>query len=76
MNKSLLTLLKDNWIIIVVIGQFLFTVYTLQNGFTDHENRISELELTKVTNALNISEINSRLASIETSLVFIKEALK
>lgn len=76
MNKSLLTLLKENWIIIVVVGQFLFTVYTLQNGFKDHENRLVKLEETRVLNALNISEINSRLASIETSLVFIKEALK
>lgn len=76
MNKPLLTLLKENWIIIVVVGQFLFTVFTLQGGFKDHEARIIKLEETRVLNALNISEINSRLSSIETSLVFIKEALK
>lgn len=76
MEKSFLRLLKENWVIIVVIGQFLFTVYTLQNGFTNHEARITKLEDNQRTEALVISEINSRLSSIETSLIFIKEALK
>lgn len=76
MNKSFITLLKENWVIIVVIGQFVISMLTLQGGFNDHERRIVKLEETKITDALNISEINSRLASIETSLVFIKEAVK
>ena len=76
MNKSFLTLLKENWIIIVVIGNAIITITTLQGGFRNHEDRILKLENNNVDNALVISEINSRLSSIETSLVFIKEAVK
>jgi hypothetical protein len=76
MNKSFLTLLKENWIFIVVIGQFILTIGLLQTTVKDHEERIGQLERERVTEALSISEINSRLASIETSLIFIKEALR
>lgn len=75
-TDSFLKLIKENWIFIVVIVQFLYNVFTLQDGFDNHENRIVQLEKNQASEVLVISEINSRLASIETSLVFIKEILQ
>jgi len=76
MNKSFLTLLKENWMIIIVIGNAIMTVTALQGGFRNHEERISKLEVYRDNETVVLSEIQSRLASIETSLIFIKEALK
>jgi len=76
MNKSLGVLLKENWIFIVVIGQFILTFGFIQNSVNDHEERLKRLENERISEALAISEINSRLSSIETSLLFIKDALK
>jgi hypothetical protein len=76
MNKTFWNLLKENWVIILTVGSFIVTVLSLQDGYKNHESRIEKLENTKVTDALNIAEINSRLSSIETSLIFIKEAVK
>jgi hypothetical protein len=76
MNKQLWILLKENWIFVVVIGQFIVTFGVLQTVVKDHDARIKTLETEKVASALSISEINSRLASIETSLIFIKEAVR
>jgi hypothetical protein len=76
MDKSFITLLKENWIIIVVIGQFIVNMGYINNAINQHEKRISVLETSKEQNALIVAEINSRLASIETSLKFIEKQLK
>lgn len=76
MNKPFFTFLKENWVIIVVIGQFILNMGYINNALTEHDKRIVILENNKEQNALVVSEINSRLASIETSLKFIERQLK
>lgn len=76
MEKSFITLLKENWLIIGFVGQFILTFGFLQTTVHENKLRIEKLESTKVQDALNIAEINSRLSSIETSLIFIRESLK
>ena len=76
MNKSFTSLIKENWILLAFLVQLILTWGFLQNSVTNHEERIKTLESERVSEALSISEINSRLSSIETSLIFIKEALR
>jgi galactokinase len=76
MQKPLLTFIKENWILIVVVAQFILNMGYINNALTQHEKRIIVLENTKEQNAIIISEINSRLASIETSLKFIEKTLR
>lgn len=75
--------LRDNWIIFAFIGQLIFNYATTQVRITNlredverNNSRIVKLEEKSVSDALNTAEINSRLASIETSLIFIKEAVR
>ncbi len=75
-TDSLLKLIKENWIFIIVIVQFVYTVFTLQNNFQDHEKRIISLETKQEKEDIVLNDIRSRLASIETSLVFIKDRLQ
>ena len=71
-----LKMVKEYWVILLVIGQFIFTVFTLQTGFKDHEKRIATLEQYREKEVVVLTDIQSRLASIETSILFIKERLK
>lgn len=68
--------IRANWPILValavLISQWGVYVYISKN----HENRITRLEQNQTAEALVISEINSRLASIETSILFIKDRVK
>jgi hypothetical protein len=76
MNKSFLTLLKENWVVMAFIVQLVMTWGFLNSSVIDHEERIDRLETSKEQNALIVAEINSRLSSIETSLKFIEKQLK
>lgn len=76
MNNSFITLLKENWLLIGFVGQFVLTFGFLQTTVHENRIRIEKLENNKVQDALIIAEINSRLSSIETSLIFIREAVK
>ena len=76
MNSSFISLLKENWVIIVTMGSILLFFGYVQTAIPNHEDRIRALEVNKEQNALLIAEINSRLASIETSLKFIEKQLR
>lgn len=75
MEKSF-KIAKEYWVILVVIGQFIFTIFTLQTGYKDHEKRIATLEQYREKEVIVLTDIQSRLASIETSILFIKDRLR
>lgn len=75
-NRSIITHIKDNWILYAFIAQ-LITTFVLNNA--DHlqfRKDIEELQNYRNDESIILVDIKTRLSSIETSLVFIKESLK
>lgn len=81
--KNPIVHLKEYWVIYAFATQLVFNYAgfinfkeTISNEVFRNENRIEKLEALSQTNVATQSEINSRLASIETSILYIREALR
>lgn len=68
--------LKEYWFAYAFAVQLILTWGYINHSIKNHEARIEKLEVDQETNEVNLAEINSRLASIETSLKFIEKSLK
>lgn len=75
--------LKEYWIIFAFATQIVFNYAgyvafkdSITKDFTQVVTRVEKLEARSVSDALIVSEINSRLASMETSLRYIERLLK
>lgn len=76
MESKSLNFIKTNWIVLAFLAQIIGTWFVLNNTVNDHEKRISDLENYREQETLVLTDIQSRLASIETSILFIKDRLK
>jgi len=68
--------LKENWIILGFLVQIVVTWTLFSANITEHDKRLVKLEEYRDAESIVLNDIQTRLASIETSLVFIKERLK
>jgi hypothetical protein len=75
-SKNLLETLKDNWMVVAFIVQLIVTYALLNSTVANHEQRIVKLEDYREKESIVLADIQSRLASIETSIMFIKERLR
>ena len=78
-SKDAFSFIKEYWIIFAFIFQIIFNYAgylsfkdTVTTDVVDVIKRIEVIETRSINDALKVSEINSRLASIETSLKFIE----
>ena len=70
-NRNIMKHIKENWIIYAFVVQ-LITTFVLNSA--DHvafEKRLITLEQKQDTEEVTLTEIKSRLASIDTSLKFL-----
>lgn len=65
--------IKDNWVIYVVAGQLIFNIGISGIRDTNMENRISTLEAYQRQEQVTLTEIKTRLASIDTNLEYLKK---
>ena len=68
--------LKEYWFLYAFIFQTIYTFWF--NNFTiqNHTDRIAQLETRQNNEDVLLSEIKSRLASIDTSVEFIKQIVQ
>ena len=71
-DKNFITHLKENWFIYLFVGQLVFNFAITGTRITNAEERISTLEGYQRTEQVTLSEIKSRLASIDTNLEYLK----
>lgn len=64
---------KDNWVIYVVAGQLIFNISISGIRDTNMEARINTLEAYQRTEQVTLTEIKTRLASIDTNLEYLKK---
>ena len=75
-DKNLFTHIKENWIVYAFILQ-LVANYALNNA--DHlqfKKDISELQTYRQSESILLTDIQSRLVGIETSIKYIERAIK
>lgn len=75
-NKNMLRHLKEYWVIYAFIAQLIATFVMNQQDHLNFTERIEKLEHYREAETVLLSDIQSRLASIETSLMFIKERVR
>lgn len=83
MDKHLWEHIKEYWLIYAFIGQLIVS-YTLTTQSIEsnkisieaNQARIVKLEQAQDSEAIVLSDIKSKLASIETSILFIRERVK
>lgn len=68
--------LKEYWVIYVFIAQLI--IMGAWNSFqhTDYEKRITALEIYQQDNQIILTDIQTRLASIETNIVWLTNRFK
>lgn len=76
MDSSFFKTLKNNWAItlafIALVGSWAVTGYRLTNV----EERTSALERKQESEEIILTEIRTKISSIETSILFIKDRVK
>lgn len=82
-DQKAVDFVKEYWIILAFVIQLIVSYTTMQQRTTALNeqqvalaNRVEKLEKANVDNALVVSSINARLASIDTSIIFIKDQFK
>lgn len=67
--------IKEFWALYLFLGQAIWTFGFAQFTIWDHEKRIASLEVTQKSEDVILSEIKTKLASIETSIKYIEQTL-
>ena len=82
-DQHLLKHIKDYWIIYAFLVQLVISYTVINQSITDNTRdiqsvvfRVERIEENEDGNALIIAQINSRLASIDTAILFIKEKVR
>ena len=75
-DKGIIQHLKEYWLIYGFVAQLIINYTATSQTLADHNRRLIELEKKQESEELIITEIRTKLASIETSLIYIKDALK
>jgi septation ring formation regulator EzrA len=71
-NRNLISHIKDNWFMYLFIGQLIFSYAVFSSRIEENDKRIVQLEEEQHANQVTLSEIKSRLASIDTNLEYLK----
>lgn len=74
-DKTTISHIAKYYTIYAVIVSLIVTWTTMLIRLDSQHVRIENLEVQSHANEIGLAEINSRLASIETSLEFIKKAI-
>lgn len=75
-NKNIIGHLKDNWIVYAFIAQLIATFVINNADHLEFRKDIVELQNYRSAETIQLSDIQTRLASIETSLKYIERAIK
>ena len=74
-NKNILTHVKDNWILYAFIAQLIATFVINNADHIQFRKDITELQDYRKNETLQLADIQTRLASIETSIKYIERKL-
>jgi hypothetical protein len=74
-KKGVVPHLSKYWVMYLFIGQMIITFTTNFNQLQVLDNRVDALEKKQDSNDLVSIEVRTKLASIETSLEFIKKSV-
>ncbi len=72
-DKTILQHLKDNWIIYLFVGNIIYSTAITGSRLSAAENRIDTLEAYQRQEQVTLTEIKTRLASIDTNLEYLKK---
>ena len=72
-DKSIIQHLKDNWILYLFVGNMIYSTAITGSRLATAENRIDTLEAYQRQEQVTLTEIKTRLASIDTNLEFLKK---
>jgi len=82
-NQHLIKHVKEYWIIYAFLVQLIISYTVINQSIKDNTrdieavaNRVERIEQNEDKSALIIAEINSRLSSIDTAILFIKEKVR
>ena len=75
-NRNIFNHIKDYWILYAFIVQLVVNFTITGQTLEDHAERIQTLEKKQESEEILLSEIRTKLSSIETSILFIKDAIK
>jgi len=74
---------KEYWIIYAFLVQLIISYTVINESIKDNTRdigvltlRVERLEVNEDANALVVSQINSRLSSIDTAILFIKDRVR
>ena len=67
--------LKAYWAFYLFVGQAIWTLWFANFTLQDHDKRIASLEQRQNSEDVLLTEIKSRLASIDTSIKYIEQTL-
>lgn len=67
--------LKTYWAVYMFIGQTIWMTGFFNFTIADHSKRIENLEQKQETEDIILSEIKTKLASIETSIKYIEQSI-
>ena len=68
--------LKEYWALYLFLGQAIWTMWFANFTLSDHSNRIATLEEKQQSEDIILTEIKTKLASIETSIKYIEKSIK
>ena len=68
--------LKEYWFLYAAIIQIVYTFWFVQFTLTDHTEKILALQIEQKDHNIVAQDIQTRLASIETSLKYIEQMVK
>ena len=71
-DKNFIQHLKDYWILYLFVGQMVFSVAVTGSRLNAAENRLDTLESYQRSEQVTLTEIKTRLASIDTNLEYLK----
>lgn len=71
-NKNVINHIKDNWVAYVLIFQIITSFVMNSADHIEFKKDIAELQSYNKDQQITLSEIKSRLASIDTNLEYLK----
>ena len=75
-ERGIVNHIKEYWIIYAFAGQLIMNYTVTNQTLKDHTKRIEKLETKAESTDIVVTEIRTKLSSIETSILYIKEAVK